>query len=247
MTEPVTYPPLQTLKPIATDAWIVDGPAIKFGFPWPKFDFPTRMTVFRLEGGKLFVHSPVELTEPLRAEIDALGEVAWIIEPNRIHYWWAPEWRAAYPDAEVWLAPEIREHSKGRIDFVARELETSDVYPWDQEISTFAARGGFMTEYEFYHAPSGTLVLTDLIENFEMEKTHNPLMRGLLRLGGVAAPDGQMPRDLRLTFHKHVDELRQMVEKLIALKPERVVIAHGKWFESNGEAELRRAFRWLLD
>ncbi|HEY9540028.1 MAG TPA: hypothetical protein VIR05_00105, partial [Luteimonas sp.] len=32
--EPVAcYPPLNTPKPIATDAWIVDGPIIRFGMP----------------------------------------------------------------------------------------------------------------------------------------------------------------------------------------------------------------------
>ena len=50
----VTYPPLNTLKDIADNVWIVDGPAIRFGMPWPKFPFPTRMTVIRLASGELF-------------------------------------------------------------------------------------------------------------------------------------------------------------------------------------------------
>jgi hypothetical protein len=29
-----TYPPLNTLKPIAPNVWIVDGPVIRFGFAW---------------------------------------------------------------------------------------------------------------------------------------------------------------------------------------------------------------------
>src|SRR3546814_170004 len=66
--EPVAcYPPLNTPKPIATDAWIVDGPIIRFGMPWPKMPFPTRMTLLRLGDGDLFVLSPTPLTEPLRA------------------------------------------------------------------------------------------------------------------------------------------------------------------------------------
>src|SRR3546814_2604514 len=54
------YPPLNTPKPIATDAWIVDGPIIRFGMPWPKMPFPTRMTLLRLGDGDLFVHSRSE-------------------------------------------------------------------------------------------------------------------------------------------------------------------------------------------
>jgi hypothetical protein len=33
---------------------------------------------------------------------------------------------------------------------------------------------------------------------------------------------------------------------MIGWNPERIVIAHGRWFETDGTAELRRAFGWLL-
>jgi hypothetical protein len=49
----ITYPPLNTLKPGARNIWIVDGPAIRFGWSWPKFRFSTRMTVVRLASGEL--------------------------------------------------------------------------------------------------------------------------------------------------------------------------------------------------
>ena len=39
-----TYPPLNTLKAVASEVWIVDGPIIRFGLPWLKLSFPTRMT-----------------------------------------------------------------------------------------------------------------------------------------------------------------------------------------------------------
>jgi hypothetical protein len=32
---------------------------------------------------------------------------------------------------------------------------------------------------------------------------------------------------------------------MLAWQPERVVLSHGKWYEHDGVAELRRAFRWL--
>src|SRR5262245_58158424 len=54
-----TYPPLNTLKLVAEDVWIVDGPVIRFGMSsWPKMLFPTRMTIIRVAGGNLFIHSP---------------------------------------------------------------------------------------------------------------------------------------------------------------------------------------------
>ncbi|WP_246226264.1 DUF4336 domain-containing protein [Chelativorans xinjiangense] len=240
-----TYPPLNTLKPVCEDVWIVDGPTIRFGMPWPKMPFPTRMTVIRLKDGGLFIHSPTPLTEGLRREIAAMGEVRFIIGPNRIHYWWIPDWRAVYGQAQVWLAPRIREQAGARIDFTARELAGESGYPWDGEIDTLPVAGSFMTEVAFFHRASRTLVLTDLIENFEADKLGRP-MRWLAYLGGVLDPDGQMPRDMRLTYAKEKPALKAAVERMIAWDPERIIIAHGRWYEKDGAAELKRAFDWVL-
>jgi hypothetical protein len=209
-----------------------------------KMNFPTRMTIIRLAEG-LFVHSPTVLDETLRAEVDALGPVRWIIGPNRIHYWWIPEWRAAYPEAEIWLAPRIREQAGHRIDFETKEILTPHGYPWDDEIHTLPINGSYMTEVEFFHPASRTLVLTDFIENFEPRKLSGWFMRLLTRLGGVADPNGSMPRDMRATFRGQKQQLKAAVETMIGWNPERVILAHGRWYATNGTAELKRAFRWL--
>src|SRR6185437_13167440 len=96
-----TYPPINTLKAVADDLWIVDGPLIRFGLPGMKMPFPTRMTIVRLADGGLFVHSPTPLTPELKAEVEREGAPRWIIGPNRIHYWWIPDWAAAFPQASV--------------------------------------------------------------------------------------------------------------------------------------------------
>jgi hypothetical protein len=33
---------------------------------------------------------------------------------------------------------------------------------------------------------------------------------------------------------------------MLSWQPERVVFAHGRWFERDGTARLRHAFRWIL-
>ena len=232
MHDHATYPPLDTLKPVAEDLWIVDGPVIEFGLPWPKFPFPTRMTVIRLGSGELFVHSPTPLTPSLRAEIERLGKVRYIVGPNRIHYWWIPEWHAAFPKADVYLAPRIREQAGSHIDFDARTLEASSGYPWDGEVATLPVAGGYMTEIEFFHRASRTLILTDLIENFEREKIGGVFLRLLMWIGGVTPPHGGLPRDLRLTFTwRHKRELRAAVETMLGWNPQRIIIAHGRWHE----------------
>jgi hypothetical protein len=236
-----TYPPLNVLKPVAPDIWIVDGPLIRF--TW--LTFPTRMTVIRTASGSLFIHSPTLLTEPLRTQIASAGCPRWIIGPSRLHYWWIAQWHAAFPDAEIYLAPGVQEQAGGRIDFGAHKLDRAAGYPWDNEIVTLPIPGSYLTEVEFFHRASRTLILTDLIENFEPAKLR-PLMRWLTWLGGVQDPDGKMPRDMRLTFLRQRARLRSAVEAMILLAPERIILAHGRWYPRDGASELRRAFRWLL-
>src|SRR3546814_14323732 len=71
-------------------------------------------------------------------------------------------------------------------------------------------------------------------------------MRWLTRLGGVQDPHGSMPRDMRRTFVRQRPQLKAAVERMLAWEPERIVLAHGRWYEHDGAAELRRAFGWLL-
>lgn len=238
------YRPINTLKRVTADIWIVDGPVIRFGMPWPKMPFPTRMTVIRLKSG-LFIHSPTQLVPALKSEIEEIGRPRWIIAPNRIHYWWVPDWHAAFADAEVYLAPRVREQAGDRIHFDGRDLTSESGFPWDGEVETLPIAGRFMTEVEFFHRASRTLILTDLIENFEPVKLGSGFMRWLAWLGGVQDPNGSMPRDMRLTFSRQPG-LRAAVETMIAWNPERIILAHGRWYETGGAAELKRAFRWLL-
>lgn len=239
-----TYPPLNTLKSVAENIWIVDGPIIRFGMPWPKVPFPTRMTVIRIGSGDLFIHSPTPLTSSLKDEVDGIGRPCWIVGPSRFHHWWIPEWHGAFPRAAVYLAPRVLEHARGRIDFKSKALDADAGYPWDSDIATLQVKGRVLTEVDFFHRPSRTLIVTDLIENFEAQKLESVLIRWLTRLGSVLDPDGQMPRDMRLTFPR--PRLKAAVETMMSWDPERIILAHGRWYETGGMRELTRAFRWLL-
>jgi hypothetical protein len=54
-----------------------------------------------------------------------------------------------------------------------------------------------------------------------------------------------MPFDLRYTFRRHRDAMRDAVRRMIALEPERIILAHGRWYPGRAVDELKRAFRWL--
>lgn len=240
------YRPLDTLKRVAEDLWIVDGPLIRFGPPMFKMPFPTRMTIVRVRSGELFIHSPTRLTPELVSQVKKIGSPLWIIAPNRLHHWWIPDWKNAFPAAEIFLAPRVIEQSKGRIDFDYTHLAQQTGYPWDAALATLPVTGSYMTEVVFFHRASRTLILADLIENFEPKKIASPILRWMAWMGGALSPNGSMPRDLRLTFARQRPALKAAVETMIGWNPERIILAHGRWYERNGVKELRRAFHWLL-
>ena len=98
------YSPLNSLKKIADNLWIVDGEEVLMNFKLFKVPFSTRMTVIRLQNGGLWVHSPIKPSDNLLFEIKQLGEVKHLIAPNVLHYSYINEWHELFPEAEVWLA-----------------------------------------------------------------------------------------------------------------------------------------------
>ena len=69
------------LRALAPDLWVTERPLRFLGIK-----METRMTVARLPGGALWIHSPVPLAPELRKELDALGSVRFVVAPNRFHH-----------------------------------------------------------------------------------------------------------------------------------------------------------------
>jgi hypothetical protein len=239
------YRPINTLKPVADEIWLVDGPIIGFRYLGMRLPFPTRMAIVRLADGGLWLHSPTELTPALRAEVEQLGPVRHLIAPNRIHYWWIADWQRAFPDALAYAAPGARETAAARGIRFDRDLSGEPDSEWAGQIDQLLVPGRYLTEAVFFHRASGTLILTDLIQSFEPGKIESPWLRLAMRLAGCLHPDGSMPRDLRLTFLGHHRAFRRAVLTMLAWQPARVIIAHGHWYAEDAVRELRRAFRWL--
>jgi len=237
------YEPLYQLKQIAPGVWIADGGWIRFyGLP-----FPTRMTVIRLSDGGIWVHSPIADHKGLADAVAALGPVHHLIAPNWIHYAWLPTWQARFPEAATWASPGVADRASSRglqlsFDHLLANQPPAD---WAADIDQRLADSGVHREVVFFHHASKTLILTDLIENFEPHKL--PWwVRPILRLGGVCDPDGGMPRDMAASFRRRPEHLLELVNTMIAWNPERIVLAHGRCYQADGAVELRRAFRRVL-
>lgn len=239
------YPPLDTLKPVADGVWIVDsGPLRAMGLA-----LPVRMTVVRLRGGDVWLHSPTRHDPGLQREIGSIGPIRHLVAPNVAHWSFVSDWLAACPGATTWAAPGLRARTPVKASGVRLDHDLGPTPPpeWAGEIDQCVVPGGFgVSEVAFLHVPSRTLVLTDLIENLEPEKI-GPIARPLLRLAGATAPDGKAPAHLRFAVDRRRSAAQAAAREIAAWEPARVIFAHGRWFDRDGAARLRRSFRWLLD
>jgi hypothetical protein len=199
------------------------------------------MTVMRLSGGHLLLHSPVALDAALRSELDALGSVRFAVAPNRVHHLHAGEVAGFYPEARLWVAPGL---AQKRPDLVFEDVLGDEApEPWRGEVDQTFFRGRpYENEVAFLHRPSRTLILCDLAFNFGARAAAPTrwLMK-LLRSYGRLGPstlDPWLIRDRRAA--------RQSLERILSWDFDRVIVAHGDVLETGGHETLRRGYSWLL-
>lgn len=92
------------LEPLAEGVWTVAGE-----ITMPLGHFPRRMTVVRLESRRLAIWSAMCLDAAAMAQVDALGEVAFLIVPGVAHRLDLRPWHKRYPTAQIVCPPGARE------------------------------------------------------------------------------------------------------------------------------------------
>ena len=222
------------LQPWGDDVWIATAPQTMFGL-----HLGTRMTVVRLPGGSLWVHSPIAATGPLRAELDALGPVAHVVAPSLFHHLHAGDMAKAYPGAMV-HAPAALKKKRPDLEIDA-ELSGAAHPEWKDALSPLAIEGCALGETVFLHAGSKSVISSDLTENFSTSP-HWPT-RLYLKAGGVYGKPGWS----RLLHFVYRDKkaARRSIDALLERDFDRAVIAHGDPLTSGAKEAVRQTFAFL--
>jgi hypothetical protein len=230
---------MSQLAQFGPEIWTAEGPVVSF-FSFP---YPTRMAVIRLSGGALFVWSPIPVDDAVRAEVDALGEVAHVVSPNCFHHFWLADWKKAFPGARLYAPPRLTRRRRDlKFDAI---LSGRPEAVWAGDIDQVAMLGNVvLTEIVFLHRPSRTAMFADLLQNFPPDWFKG--WRGVLaRWDGLVSPNYGAPRELRVTFWRR-SEARRSLQRILDFAPERVLIPHGEMARENGTEFIRKGFRWLL-
>lgn len=223
------------LRELASGLWVAERKLRFLGV-----QLGTRMTVMRLEGGSLLVHSPIEPEPALCRQVDEQGSVRFMVAPNRFHHLFAAAFREAYPDSELHVAPGLPE----RFPALPVDAVLSDEpAPWSPDVDQHLVKGIPATnEVAFFHRLTRTLVLTDLAFNVGPEAP--PWTRFSMRVAGAYGHFG--PSHLERILIRDRLAARASLEHILAWDFDRVVVGHGQVLESGGREALRRGYDWLL-
>jgi hypothetical protein len=203
------------------------------------------MTVVRLEGGGLWLHSPGGLDERTVAEIRRLGTVCAIVAPGNFHHLHVAAAQRHFPDAATYICPGV-ERKQPELGYTA-VLGDDTPEAWRGEFEQVVVRGTrWMWEVAFFHIPSRTLILVDLIENFPRagkrpDRVLRLWLKWVFRMWGhpAPAPEYQMGWGDRA-------EVRRCLERILDWPFDRIVLNHGDPIESQPHEAARQAWRTVL-
>ena len=230
------------LDEVANNIWLVEGDLVSFY----GFAYPTRSVVVRLPQDKLWIWSPIGLTEPLKESIDRLGTVRHLVSPNKIHHLFLTEWQTAYPEANLW-GPQSTVTKRQDLDFRAPLADTPPP-DWNGAFDQVWFNGSpFMDEIVFFHRASRTVILADLSENFSEDflQAHWRNWQGrIARIWGIVEGRGYAPLEWRLSFFDR-QSTRAARDRVLGWNAERVIMAHGEGQRSDGHRFLEKSFSWM--
>jgi len=207
--------------------------------------FNARMSVIRLTDGNLMIHSPCPPDMSIKADIDALGTVRIIIAPGNYHYLNASKFLKAFPDAKLFICPGVEKKDASLTD--ACLLTDEPDASWSTDLDQVLIRGSrFIQEVAFFHRPSRTLILVDLIENYgDKTAKANWVLRFwwkyVFRMWNrpKPAPEYQLGWNDKLAA-------KESLERILAWDFDRIILAHGDLIEDDAHQIARDAWQSVL-
>jgi hypothetical protein len=201
----------------------------------PLGKFPRRMTVVRLTGQRLIIHSGIALDEPEMARIESFGKPCYYIVPSALHRMDVKPWKQRYPELIIACPPAAR----SRVEELVK-VDTVDPNFDDPSIRFTAVAGTAQREGALIvdGAQGTTLVVNDIFFNVRKQPGVVGFLFGLL---GVTGPE---PKAARLVLRKIADdrnELRAQLEQWANLdKLKRIIMSHGAIIDANPRGVLNK-------
>ena len=227
MDEPTSQP-----RPVGERLWVVEAPLRFLGV-----NVGRRMGVARLATGDLFVHSPAPLTDELRAGLEMLGPIRFVVPASNLHgHLFMEQYAAA--GAQLFAAPGLPRR-RADLEF-AGELGDSPDPRWAGDIDQVLFRGHRLWhEVLFLHRPSRTLIVGDLVWHVTPSMPFSARLWAGWRTGVRPTPG------FRLGIRDRT-AARESLERVLEWEFDQMLIGHGEPLYRGGPEALRQAYRRIL-
>ncbi len=221
-----TVLPHKPIETIDDNILAVEGPLGKF---------PRRMTIVRITGQRLIIHSGIALDEPEMAKIESFGKPCFFIVPSAIHRMDVKIWKQRYPEIKIACPAAARSKVEELVKVDTTAPDFGDPAVHYAAVEGTAQREGAL----IVNGSQGTtLVLNDLIFNVRKQPGVAGFFFGLL---GVTGPE---PKMAKLVMRKIVHDkraLRAQLERWANLDNlKRIILSHGAVIEADPRGTLHR-------
>ncbi|MEE4153714.1 MAG: hypothetical protein V2I27_06105 [Erythrobacter sp.] len=238
-------PYLPQSEPVRVDQgiWTVEGPTVPYKVGPLTVPCPTRSTLLADPQGHIWIHSPVAYSRELHASIEALGPIAGLIAPNSFHHLSLEEWSRHLAGTRIVMAPDLEDRFaalKPQIVALPDFGRTSG----PRWLALEVIEGGSWCEIAFYHYSSRSLVLTDILQNFELARINGLPAKALLTLSGARRGPVVSIEMLAMAFRAgKLAKVRESLAKIRRMSARRVLISHG----AQPSSENLRGIGWTID
>lgn len=193
------------------------------------------MTVARRDDGRLVVHNAIALEDAAMAEIEAWGEVGFLVVPNGFHRLDAKVFKDRYPNAKV-LCPRA---ARAKVEQVVAVDGAYEDFPPDPIVSleTLEGLGGAEGAMIIRDADGTTVVLNDAVFNMP----HPRGFQGFVFKHITQSSGGpRISRVARWFIVKDAKAFRASLERLADLPAlKRVIVSHHATIEHDPARVLR--------
>ncbi len=222
------------LHQFAEGIWTCDSEMKMFGI-----EVGTRMTIIDIDGrGNLFVHSPIRLNQNIKEELQKIGEVKYVVAPNKWHHLFIQNFKNEYPNAQFYCAPGL-EVKKSDFLFNA-VIKPGQNFPWNKRLQHLIIDGcPEFNEVVFFDAQTKSLLVTDLA--LHICESDSWLTRFAFSLMGSYKKFGWSKFE-KLLFIRNKKEFHSSIEQVLKFDFEQVLLTHGTPVTSGGKDYLRAAF-----
>ena len=211
--------------------------------------FNSRMTVIRLSiTGDLLIHSPCEIDDKMKSEIEKLGtNVAYIVAPGNYHHLHVPSCQKAFPNAKTYICPGVEEKCTNlKYDEVLEDHKPpSNTY--ENDLDQIVLKGNrIINEVVYYHKSTKTLILVDSIENIgDTTPDTNWLLRFYWKYVMFMWNKPKPAPEYQMGWKNKLDA-KKCMEDILKWDFQKVILAHGDNIETNAQETVQKAWSGIL-